>query len=132
MSDNHKTPIKYKAIYFAVMVKDLERAKKFYEDTFGFKVAWYEGPEIGWCEFHLPTTNSRLGLNASGKDKEFGENNGVLSLEVENLEETKEYLDSKGIKTSEIFDNPNFVSFFNLEDSEGNRIQIVADPRIRT
>lgn len=131
MSDNHKTPIKYKAIYFAVMVKDLERAKQFYEDTFGFKVAWYEGPEIGWCEFHLPTTTSRLGLNASGKDKEFGENNGVLSLDVENLEETKEYLDSKGIKTSEIVDNPNYVSFFNLEDSEGNRIQIVAEPRIR-
>ena len=72
-----------------------------------------------------------MGLNASGKDKEFGDNNGVLSLEVENLEETKEYLDSKGIETSEIFDNPNYVSFFNLKDSEGNRIQIVAEPLTR-
>ncbi|MBY9000262.1 MAG: VOC family protein [Candidatus Heimdallarchaeota archaeon] len=124
-------PIKFRSIYFQVMVKDLERAKKFYEDVFEFEVAWYEGPEIGWCEFHLPTTKSRLGLNASRKDEELQKNNGVLTLDVENLEESKKYLESKGIKTSDIIDNPNNVSFFNLEDSEGNKIQIVGDPRVK-
>ncbi|MHA1704077.1 MAG: VOC family protein, partial [Promethearchaeota archaeon] len=39
---------------FQVKVKDLDRAKKFYEDLFGFKNIWYMGPEVGWSEFELP------------------------------------------------------------------------------
>ncbi len=51
-------------------------------------------------------------------------------LYIENLEETKSYLESKDLTTSEIFDNPSNVSFFNIQDTEGNKVQIVSEPRI--
>ncbi|MHA1671113.1 MAG: VOC family protein [Promethearchaeota archaeon] len=49
---------------FQVEVKDLDRAKKFYEDLFGFKNIWYMSPEVGWTEFELPGDSLHLGLNA--------------------------------------------------------------------
>ena len=130
MNKKKDFPISYRRMYFQVGVKDLERAKNFYEEVFGFEVAWYEGPEIGWCEFHLPGSKANLGLNASRKDEHTGTDFSVLTLDVKDLEGTKKYLDSKGVETTEIMDNPNFVSFFNMKDSEGNRIQIVGDPRV--
>ena len=132
MIEKKKFPISYRRMYFQVGVKDLERAKKFYEDIFGFEVAWYAGPEVGWCEFHLPGSNANLGLNASRKDEHTGADFSVLTIDVKDLEETKKYLDSKGLETTEIMDNPDNVSFFNLKDSEDNRIQIVGDPRVKT
>ena len=122
-------PIKIEKMYFQLKVKDIERAKKFYEDIFDFKVEWYQDPEVGWCEFNLPGGNPRLGLNTT-EEGEFGPDSGTLTIQVENLEETKEFLKKKGIKTTEIRDIPNMVSYFDTTDSEGNRIQIVANPRI--
>ena len=132
MTEKKNFPISYRRMYFQVGVKDLERAKNFYEDILGFEVAWYESPEVGWCEFHLPGSNANLGLNASRKDEHTGADFSVLTLDVKDLEGTKKYLDSKGVETTEIMDNPNYVSFFNMKDSEGNRIQIVGDPRVTT
>ncbi|MCG3216334.1 MAG: VOC family protein [Candidatus Heimdallarchaeota archaeon] len=132
MRDEKNFPISYRRMYFQVSVMDLERAKNFYEDVFGFEISWYESPEVGWCEFHLPGSNANLGLNASRKDEHKAADFSVLTLDVEDLEGTKKYLDSKGVETTEISDNPNYISFFNMKDSEGNRIQIVGDPRITT
>ena len=102
MIEKKKFPISYRRMYFQVGVKDLERAKKFYEDIFGFEVAWYAGPEVGWCEFHLPGSNANLGLNASRKAEHTGADFSVLTIDVKDLEETKKYLDSKGLETTEI------------------------------
>jgi predicted enzyme related to lactoylglutathione lyase len=55
---------------------------------------------------------------------------GTLTMDVNDLEATKEYLEGKGIETTEIVDIPDMVSYFNIEDSEGNRLQFVSDPRI--
>jgi predicted enzyme related to lactoylglutathione lyase len=51
-------------------------------------------------------------------------------MEVEDLEGAKDYLAGKGVETTEIVDVPGMVSYFSLEDSEGNKLQIVSDPRI--
>ena len=34
-------------VYFQVKVDDLVRAKNFYQETFGFDVAYFEGADIG-------------------------------------------------------------------------------------
>ena len=122
-------PIKIDKMYFKLKVVDMERAKKFYEEVFGFKIEWYEDPEVGWCEFNLPGGDPRLGLNLI-EEGDIAPDSGVFTIQVLNLEETKEYLEEKGIKTTDIVDIPNMVSFFDMTDSEGNRVQIVANPRI--
>ncbi len=38
------------------------------------------------------------------------------------------YLQNKNVKITEITDIPDLVSYFDMYDSEGNRIQIVAEP----
>ena len=121
-------PIKIDKMYFQLKVLNMERAKKFYEEIFGFKVEWYEDPEAGWCEFNLPG-DPRLGLNLQ-EEGDITSESGVFTIQVLNLEETKDYLEEKGIKTTDIVDIPNMVSFFDMTDSEGNRLQIVAKPRI--
>jgi predicted enzyme related to lactoylglutathione lyase len=123
-------PIKVEKMYFQLKVLDMERAKKFYEEIFGFKVEWYEDPEMGWCEFELPGGNPKLGLNLQ-EEGDIAPDSGVFTVQVGNLEETKEFLEAKGIKTTEIVDIPNMVSFMDITDSEGNRVQIVADPRVQ-
>ena len=118
-------PIPYRTVYFQLSVEDLERAKRFYEEVFGLDVVWYMSPEAGWCELQLPGGGSRLGLNAGGKG-------GTLTFDVEDLEATKAYLEGKGLETGEIVDVPDMVSYFNTRDTEGNLLQIVSEPRVKS
>ena len=130
MGTDREYPLKFKSIYFQLRAKDLERAKKFYEDVFNLEVTWYMSPEAGWCELRLPGTGSRIGLNALGEGEVADPNWGKLTMEVEDLEGAKEHLAGKGVETTEIVDVPGMVSYFGLADSEGNQLQIVSDPRI--
>ena len=130
MADEREYPMKFRSIYFQLRAKDLERAKKFYEDVFNLEVTWYMSPEVGWCELRLPGTGSRIGLNALGEGEVAGPNWGKLTMDVEDLEGAKAYLEGKGVETTEIVDNPGMVSYFGLVDSEGNQLQIVSDPRV--
>jgi predicted enzyme related to lactoylglutathione lyase len=130
MTNGNKLPIELRSVYFQLRVKDLLRAKKFYEDLFGFEVTWFMSPKAGWCEFRLPGGDFRLGLNAVQEGEDFDPMWGRLTLDVKDLIATKKYLHEKGVETSEIFDIPSMVSYFNLKDSEGNTIQVVSDPRV--
>ncbi len=130
MGTDREYPLKFKSIYFQLRAKDLERAKKFYEDVFNLEVIWYMSPEAGWCELRLPGTGSRIGLNALGEGEVADPNWGKLTMEVEDLEGAKAYIEGKGVETTEIVDVPGMVSYFGLADSEGNQLQIVSDPRV--
>ena len=85
----NKLPFSIEKMYFQLKVKNLERAKKFYEDIFNFSVAWYESPEIGWCEFDLPGGNPKLGLNTIEESENFAEDSGTLTMEIENMDIAK-------------------------------------------
>ena len=52
-------------------------------------------------------------------------------MEVEDIEETKAFLEGKGVETSEYTDIPGIVTYFYMKDSEGNSIQVVSDPRVK-
>jgi predicted enzyme related to lactoylglutathione lyase len=130
MSQKKKNPIIFDRMIFQIKVRNIVRAKKFYEEIFGFENIWYEGPEIGWTEFNLPGDSPHLGLNSVEEGEEFEMDSGVFTIQVKNLEETKKFLEKNGIETSEITDIPGMVSYFNMTDPEGNRVQIVSDPRI--
>ncbi|MCJ7648138.1 MAG: VOC family protein [Candidatus Lokiarchaeota archaeon] len=130
MANKKKNPIIFDRMLFQVKVKDLDRAKKFYEDLFGFKNIWYMSSEVGWTEFELPGDSPHLGLNTVLEGEEFEEDSGTFTIQVKNLEVTKNYLEEQGVKTTEITNIPDLVSYFNIMDSEGNRVQIVSEPRI--
>ena len=124
-------PIPYKtdSIYFQYQVTDYERSKKFYGEVLGFEKGWDGGAEVGWVEFLLPVTGARLGLNIDSEAK-ITQGSGVLTLNMVDLAKTKNYFDKKGVETTDIVDLPDMVSYFNIEDPDGNRIQIIADPRV--
>ncbi|TFF92274.1 VOC family protein [Candidatus Thorarchaeota archaeon] len=128
-----KWPMPYKrgSVYFQYQVKDYERAKEFYSEIMGFEMTWDGGTEVGWGEFDLPAKGAKLGINLITKG-EHRQGSGTLTLDVEDIESCKSYLEGKGVKTTEISDIPDMVSYFNMKDSEGNAIQIVADPRVKT
>ncbi len=128
-----KYPIPHKknSIYFAYPVQDYDRAVKFYEEVFKFEKLWDQGSKVGWCEFALPVKGAKLGLSLSQSGKiKLG--SARLVLDVLDLGVTREYLKSKGVKTTEITDILDMVSYFDAFDSEGNIIQIVSDPRVKT
>jgi len=116
-------------VYFRINVEDMERAKKFYSDVFNLEITFAPPPEVGWCELQLPGGAPKLGLNLLKEG--FKPDAGMLMMEVEDIEETKTYLDGKGVETSEYTDIPGIVTYFYMKDSEGNIIQIVSEPRVQ-
>ncbi len=133
MTDKKEYPIPYKtdSIYFQYLVTDYEQSKKFYAEVLGFEKVWDGGAEVGWVEFALPVAGARLGLNINPEAK-ITQGSGVLTLNMVDLDRTKSYFDKKGIETTDIVDIPDMVSYFNFNDPDGNRIQVVADPRVTT
>jgi predicted enzyme related to lactoylglutathione lyase len=113
------------------MIKNYDRAVKFYQDVFGFEKVWDQGEEAGWCEFALPVKGAKLGLNLI-TEGEVKKGSGVIVFDVSDLEVTKKYLEGKGVKTTDIVDVPDMVSYFNMYDSEGNPIQFASEPRMKS
>lgn len=132
MSDK-KWPMPYKegSVYFQYQVKDFDRAKKFYSEIMGFEITWDGGTEVGWAEFELPAKGAKLGINLL-REGEHRQGSGTLTMDVVDLAECKTYFEGKGIETSDITDIPDMVSYFNLKDPEGNPIQVVANPRVKS
>jgi predicted enzyme related to lactoylglutathione lyase len=128
-----KWPMPYKkgSVYFQYQVKDFDRAKKFYSEVMGLEIKWDGGAEVGWAEFALPAEGAKLGINLI-REGEHRQGSGTLTMDVEDLDSCKTYLESKDIDTSDITDIPDMVSYFNLKDPEGNPIQVVAEPRVKS
>ena len=132
MGDN-KWPMPYKkgSVFFQYQVKDFDRAKKFYSEIMGFEITWDGGTEVGWASFELPAKGAQLGIDLL-REGEHRQGSGTLTIDVEDLVVCKSYFESKGIETSDITDIPDMVSYFNLKDPEGNPIQFVTDPRVKS
>jgi predicted enzyme related to lactoylglutathione lyase len=131
MPVEYPIPYKQDQVYFQYYVKDFNRAKSFYMEVLGFEKVFDGGEEVGWAELALPLTGARLGLNLR-REGEIQQSSGTLTLVVEDLDVTREYLIGKGVEATEIEDIPDMVSYFNTEDTEGNSIQIVSDPRVKS
>jgi predicted enzyme related to lactoylglutathione lyase len=125
-----KLPYRTNSVYFQYVVTDFNKARKFYGDILGFKTAWDMGDEVGWIEYALPVKGAKIGLNllTEGKIKH---GSAKLTLDVTDIEKMKDYLTSKGVKSDDITDIPDMVSYFNIKDPDGNPIQIVSEPRVK-
>lgn len=113
-----------RVIHFEIQVDDLERAKAFYEKTFGWKVDKWEGASGGMDYWMIVT----------GKDGEPGINGGMYkrpqekplhtydcTLQVDNLDKAIEGVRSNGgTITQEKMEIPGVGWFARATDPEGN------------
>ncbi len=102
-------------------VRDVTRARRFYEDTLGLSVgmAGSQG-EMHWIEYDLPGGGCLALTNAS--DEEPGTGGGTIALEVEDLEELITDLRQKSVTfKSDLIRGPACRMVVCL-DSEGNSI----------
>ncbi len=130
-----KYPIEYDfredVITISILVDDLEKAKSFYGDVFGFHPSYIEGEQFGWSELYLPVEKVKLGLDLVEKLPENRDKrNAAFGLCVKDLDAAKKYLESKNVKVGEIQDIPNMVSLMNCWDPFGNRIFLNSSPRV--
>ena len=117
------------SVLITMPVKDIVRAKNFYTDVLGLELGFDGGEEHGWTEIKTPLKGTSVGLTLMPDEVFAPLTTGGLVLTVKDLETSKKYLSDKGVKVQEIVDVPKMVSYFAFEDSEGNRGQMVADPR---
>ena len=105
-----------------VAVKDLERARKFYEGTLGLKPG-SAGEHGGkwWIEYDLPGGGCLALTNTTG-DKPSDSAGGTIALEVEDLDRLIADLKGKGVRfKSDIIHSPVCRMAVCL-DSEGNAL----------
>lgn len=109
-----------------VCVADLDKALKFYVQTLGFKQL-FVSQEHGWAELEGEEGEGRIGLatKSSGGPISPG-NNGVPTLNVDNIEAETAELKQKGAKmVGELQEVPGHVKMQLLVDPDGNHLQLV-------
>lgn len=121
-----------RVVHFEIEAKDLERAKKFYTDAFGWKMEQM-GAEYG--NYVVVTTGDPKepnGINGglytlSGKKKEVNAYRCVIS--VDDVEKAKKDVKRAGgkilSKDEKPDDIPNVGLYLSCEDSEGNRFTLL-------
>ena len=130
MTNKKKFPIAFSEPLNGIIsmdVNDLDRAIDFYSKILGFEPHFLEAKEMGWVELTTYVEGLLIGLNLT-EDEIKPSSTGFL-MSIEDCDAAKEYLDSKGVETTEIRDLPGLVSLFEFYDSEGNIISIAGKPR---
>ena len=94
--------------YFIMSVTDLQKAKDFYKDIFGFVVLYdYKkaglAKEIGWTELSLPFNGARLGLNLI-REGQVVQGSGQLCFYVTDVNAARAFVERKGAKTEDVPD----------------------------
>jgi len=118
-------------IYFEIKVKDLNRAKKFYQDVFGLEVFDDAGEEAGWCSMCLPVPGVQLALQRVGEGNNH-KSSASLIFSIFDIEAVESYLKKKGVTPRPIVDLPDMVSLLVMEDPDENEICFASPPRVRS
>ncbi len=105
-------------------VKDLERSAKFYTEILGFERGWEGGLDIGWLEINVPGEGLILGLSLK-REGEVTHGSTTINFGIKDAEATKAYLDSKGVKTMDLYEIPNMIKMVMAFDPDGNMLAFV-------
>ena len=103
-------------------VRDVARARRFYEETLGLQAGMAGGQDgMHWIEYDLPEGGCLALTNTTG-DTPSAAAGGTVALEVADLDRLMADLESKGVEfTSEVIRGPRCRMAVCL-DSEGNSI----------
>lgn len=108
----------------SVNVTDWSKAKKFYSETLGLPIAFDTGDEVGWCEFG-EAGKTTLAINLWREPSPPPRQGGATPIfNVDDAHKAIAELRKKGVKCDEPVTIPGMVSYANVYDPEGNRLQV--------
>ena len=119
-------------VYYHRLVKDFNGMRRFYREILELEPGDEGFSEYGWCDFKLPVEGARLGLARTDSSLNHTDQADSLNISVTNIEKLKQTLTAKGVKTGEIEDIPDMVSMMDSWDLEGNKIQFLGQPRVKS
>jgi catechol 2,3-dioxygenase-like lactoylglutathione lyase family enzyme len=110
-------------------VKNWEQAKKFYGETLGLPVAWFMTDEVGWIQYGDENgATLALSWHRDG-DPPPNKDNGVVAIfDVDDTFKAVAELRAKGVRCDEPQGIPGMVTYANIYDPEGNRLQLAGPP----
>lgn len=117
-----------KLTMFQLAVTDMPKAKEFYADTLGLKVAidYRQDDAHWWVSLELPEGGVTVTLSSHHAHMTPGA--ATLYFATSDIGDAHKALSDKGIKTTEIKNDlhgpGSNVKFFTLNDTEGNMIHI--------
>ncbi len=107
------------SIWFAV--RDLDSTAAFYAETFGFEEV-YRDQEARWVRLVRDGVEVEL-----AEEKEGGETDLVLMLEVDDVKAEAERLRAAGVQVGTVVEIPSTIRLLDVFDPDGNRIQLTED-----
>ena len=121
-----------RVVHFEIPAQDLERAKKFYSDNFGWKLTQF-GPEMG---HYVLAQTGPTDENGMPQDKAFingglmnrdpSASSPVIVIAVGDADAAVEKVAKSGGKlVGEILDIPNVGRYARVQDTEGNVIGVI-------
>ena len=121
-----------RVVHFEIPAEDLERAKKFYSENFGWKLNQL-GPEAGnYVLVHTGPTDDqgmpqdRAFINGGLMPRDASASAPVLVIAVADADQTVEKVKKSGGRlVGEILDLPNVGRYARVQDTEGNVIGVI-------
>jgi predicted enzyme related to lactoylglutathione lyase len=127
-----------RAVHFDVSVKDIDRAKKFYQNVFGWEITKWESPEAnmdywmvmtGKPTMPVPEDRNYYGIDGGMSVPPAGMSTTgsfVVTMDVEDADGTaKDIEDNGGKLVSERMTIPGVGYMYMAEDTEGNQFGIM-------
>lgn len=104
-----------------ISASDVKKAKEFFTDKLGLTLT-SDAPEFGWFELQAKEGDFILGVGQDSQESPVrAGQNAVVTLSVDNIEETKKDLESKGVKfLGGIEEVPGHVKLALFADEDGN------------
>ena len=121
-----------RVVHFEIPAENLERAKKFYSENFGWKLNQL-GPEMGsYVLVHTGPTDEqgmpqeRAFINGGLMPRDPSASSPVLVIAVADADQTVEKVKKSGGRlVGEILDIPDVGRYARVQDSEGNVIGVI-------
>lgn len=121
-----------RVVHFEIPADNLERAKKFYSENFGWKLNQL-GPEMGnYVLVHTGPTDEqgmpqdRAFINGGLMSRDPSARSPVLVIAVADADQTVEKVTKSGGRlVGEILDIPDVGRYARVQDSEGNVIGVI-------
>lgn len=122
-----------RVVHFEIPADDIERAKKFYGDNFGWKLHQL-GPDMGhYVLVHTGPTDEhgmpqdKAFINGGLMRRDSSARSPVIVLSVADVDKTVERVkQSGGTLVGEILDIPTVGRYGRVQDTEGNVIGLIA------
>jgi catechol 2,3-dioxygenase-like lactoylglutathione lyase family enzyme len=101
-------------------VSDLDRARRFYVDLFGFEEL-YRDDEDRWLRLAREGVELHL---AEGEGVGDPEGEAIVTLDVDDLRAEVVRLRDAGVEVGTVLEIPSTISLLDVYDPDGNRLQL--------